>query len=96
MAGTATTPRTGTNVPWGELPPRMRVLYIAGPQRTGGWLARAFAEDSASEVIVEEVAGATAGLKRLRDELVDAAIISHEPGELDALDLIEGIRAGSS
>jgi DNA-binding response OmpR family regulator len=74
----------------------LRVLYVAGPQRTGGWLARAFAADSATEVIVEEVAGAVAGLVRLRDDLFDAAIISHEPDELDALDLIEGIRAGGS
>jgi DNA-binding response OmpR family regulator len=74
----------------------MRVLYIASHQRTGGWLAEAFAADSASEVILDEAAGAAAGLARLRDETFDAVLVSHEPGELDALGLIEGYRAGGA
>ncbi|MEN6495008.1 MAG: response regulator [Thermoguttaceae bacterium] len=37
-----------------------------------------------------------AGLARLRDEAYDAVLVSHEPGELDALELIEGYRAGGS
>ena len=31
--------------PWGLLPPRMHVLFIAGPHRKGRWLAEAFAAD---------------------------------------------------
>jgi DNA-binding NarL/FixJ family response regulator len=81
---------------WQRLPPRMRALYIATRQRTGGWLAEAFATDSASRVVLEEAVGTTAGLARLRDELFDAILVSHEPGELDALDLIEGYRAGGA
>jgi len=74
----------------------MRVLYIASAQRTGGWLAEAFTADSASEILLEEVVGSVTGLARLRDEPFDVVLVSHEPGELDALDLIEGYRAGGT
>lgn len=78
------------------LPQRMRVLYITIPQRTGGWLAEAFAADSATDVSLDEVIGSSAGLNRLRDEAYDAVLMSHEPGELDALELVEGLRCGGS
>jgi DNA-binding NarL/FixJ family response regulator len=81
---------------WQRLPPRMRVLYIATRQRTGGWLAEAFAADSASKVVLEEVVGMAAGLARLRDDVFDAVLVSHESEELNALDMIEGYRAGGS
>jgi DNA-binding response OmpR family regulator len=94
---------TATKRPVGEptkaqtiLPPRMRALYIASQDRTGGWLAEAFAADSASQVMLEEAQGAPAGLARLRDEVFDAILITHVPGELDALALIEGYRAGGA
>lgn len=76
------------------LPARLRVLFIATNRRTGEWLARAFATDTACDVELEEVIGSVAGLSRLRDELFDAVLVSHEPGELDALELIEGYRTG--
>jgi DNA-binding response OmpR family regulator len=78
------------------MPPQMRVLYITNRQRTGGWLAEAFAADSASQVILEEAVGTKAGLARLRDDVFDALLVSHEPGELDALELIQGYRAGGA
>ena len=81
---------------WYGLPPKMGVLYIATRGRTGGWLAEAFAADSASEVLLQEAVGSAAGLERLRDETFDAVLVSHEPDELDALDLIEGYRAGGA
>lgn len=81
---------------WRGIPPRMRALYIAGRQRTGGWLAEAFASDSATEITLHEAVGSAAGLARLRDEAYDAVLVSHEPGELDALELIEGYRAGGA
>jgi DNA-binding NarL/FixJ family response regulator len=74
----------------------MRVLYIATRQRTGGWLAEAFAADSASQVVLEEAVGMTAGMARLRDDVFDAVLVSHDTEELNALDLIEGYRAGGS
>ncbi len=74
----------------------MKVLYVTTPQRTGGWLAEAFAADSASLIRLEEALGVTAALARLRDEVFDALLISHEPDELDALEMIEGLRAGGS
>jgi DNA-binding response OmpR family regulator len=81
---------------WRMLPPQMRVLYIATRQRTGGWLAEAFAADSASKVVLEEAVGMAAGLARLRDEVFDAVLVSHDSEELNALDLIEGYRTGGA
>ena len=78
------------------MPGRLKVLYIATPSRTGAWLAEAFAADSAAEILLEEAAGQAAGMERLRDEVFDAMLVSHEPGELDALDLIEGYRTGGA
>jgi DNA-binding NarL/FixJ family response regulator len=74
----------------------MRVLHISSRERSGSWLAEALAADSASEIVLEEAAGTAAGLTRLRDEVFDAVLVSHEPGELDALDLVEGFRAGGA
>ena len=78
------------------MPDRLKILYIAAPSRTGAWLAEAFAADSAAEILLEEAAGQAAGMERLRDEVFDAILVSHEPGELDALDLIEGYRTGGA
>jgi DNA-binding response OmpR family regulator len=80
----------------GALPPSLKVLSITTLNRTGGWLADAFAADSATQVELIEVIGVTAGLTRLRDEAFDAILITHEPGQLDALDLVEGLRAGGT
>ena len=82
--------------PMGSLPPRMRVLYITTAHRTGGWLTAALACDSASEVHLEEAVGTSNGLAQLRDQVYDAVLVSHEPDELDALDLVEGLRAGGA
>jgi DNA-binding NarL/FixJ family response regulator len=80
----------------GGLPVRMRALFITSSHRTGAWLAEALATDSASDVILEETVGAAAGMARLRDEVFDIVLISHEPEELDALELSQGLRAGGS
>jgi len=74
----------------------MKVLYISTLGRTGGWLAETLASDRASQVRLEEVLGSTSGLARLRDEAFDAVLISHEPHVLDAVELVEGLRAGGS
>jgi DNA-binding response OmpR family regulator len=88
--------RSANAAAWQRLPTRMRVLYIATRHRTGGWLAEAFAADSASRVVLEEAVGMGAGLARLRDEVFDAVLVSHEAEELNALDMIEGYRAGGA
>ncbi len=85
-----------SRAPWGALPPRLRVLYIACSRRTGAWLAEAFAADRAARIELEETVGAAAGLTRLREDSYDAVLISHAEGELDALELIEGLRAGGA
>ncbi|MEX2185675.1 MAG: response regulator [Pirellulales bacterium] len=79
----------------GGLPTRMHVLHIANQHGLGDWLAEAFLSDSASEVRLAKAIGTTAGLSRLRHDVFDAILISHQPGELDALDTVEGIRAAN-
>ena len=90
-------PATGVGAAaWRRMPCRMRVLYIATRQRTGGWLAEAFAADSAAQVELEEAVGTAVGLARLREESFDAVLVSHQPDALNALDLVEGYRAGGA
>jgi hypothetical protein len=74
----------------------MKVLFVTTLHRTGGWLAEAFASDCATEIYLQEAIGVTTALSQLRDELFDAVLVSHEPRQLDALDLIEGLRAGGN
>ena len=81
---------------WGLLPPRMRVLYVTTFHRTGSWLAEALAIDSASDMILEEAAGAAAGMARLRDDQFDAVLVSHDPPEPDALEFVPALRGGGS
>jgi DNA-binding response OmpR family regulator len=88
--------KAGDQAPWRGVPPRIKALFIASRNRTGGWLAEAFAHDSASRITLEEARGSAAGLARLRDEVFDAVLVSHEPEVLDALDLIDGYRAGGA
>jgi DNA-binding response OmpR family regulator len=79
-----------------HLPPRMRILYITIRDRTGAWLTEALASDRTVHVDLDLAIGATAGMKRLRDEVYDAVLVCHLPGELDALQLVEGYRAGGA
>ena len=90
------TPKRTVPKIWGQMPARMKVLYVTTLHRTGGWLAEAFRADCAAEVLLVETVGVTAGLSHLRDEVFDAVLVSHEPGVLDALDLVEGLRAGGN
>jgi len=80
----------------GFLPPQMRVLYITSERRTGGWLAEAFASDSAVQVVLDEISGVAAALSVLRDESFDAVLIGHDDKELDGFELIDAVRAGTS
>ena len=82
--------------PWGCLPVRMRILFVAGRQRSGEWLAESIATDSAAEVLLEKSTGMAAGLARLRNEIFDAVLLSHEVEGFDALELLDAVRAGSS
>jgi DNA-binding response OmpR family regulator len=81
---------------WGGLLIPVRVLFISNRERTGGWLADALAGENASSVCLEEVSGSAAGLARLRDEAFDAVLVSHEPEELDAVDLVKGYHTGGA
>jgi DNA-binding NarL/FixJ family response regulator len=96
------TPATRTTTPdlpatpWGYLPPVLRTLWVTTPRRGGAWLAESFAGDSACQVVLEEAHGAAAGLERLREQVFDAVLVSHAPGELDALELLDALRAGGA
>ncbi|MCI0334382.1 MAG: hypothetical protein L0228_14285 [Planctomycetes bacterium] len=92
----ATSPQRLAPRIWGQMPARMKVLYVTTLRRTGGWLAEAFAVDCASEILLQEAIGVSTALAQLRDEMFDAVLVSHEPGSLDALDLVEGLRAGGN
>jgi DNA-binding response OmpR family regulator len=83
-------------LPRGTMPARMRAIYIRTRDRTGAWLAEALETDSASEVDLEEAVGVTAGLARLRDDAFDMVLVAHEPDELDAVELVEGLRGGGN
>jgi hypothetical protein len=100
MNATRTAPALSGNLAapkiWGQMPARIKVLYVTTLHRTGGWLAEAFRADSATEVLLVETVGVTAGMSHLRDEVFDAVLVSHEPGVLDALELVEGMRGGGS
>jgi DNA-binding response OmpR family regulator len=87
---------TTTVVPSGTLPARLRLLFVTGAHRTGAWLAEAFAHDSAVKVEIEEARGMANGLARLRDEVYDAVLASHEPGHIDGLDLAEALVGGGA
>jgi len=78
------------------LPSHWRTLYICDRSRTGAWLVESFAAESPAEVEVQEAAGRTAGLARLRDEIFDVIFISHNPPELDALELAVAYRTGGT
>ena len=77
----------------------MQTLFVTSSHRAParGLRPRTLAAtDSASDVILEETVGAAAGMARLRDEVFDIVLISHEPQELDALEFAQGLRAGGS
>jgi hypothetical protein len=78
------------------MPARIKVLYVTTLHRAGAWLAEAFRADCATEVVLVETVGVTAGLAQLRDEVFDAVLVSHEPGVLDGLELVEGMRGGGN
>ncbi len=75
---------------------RTKMLFVTTVQRVGGWLAKALSTEGPGELRLEEVSGAVAGLSRLRDEVFDAVLVSHVPGELDALAFLHAARTGGS
>lgn len=87
-------PQPAVRNPRPRIPDRIKVLYVTTLHRSSEWLTEAFASDSASQVMLKETVGVTAGLALLRDELFDAVVVFHEPGVLDALDFVEGLRTG--
>jgi hypothetical protein len=79
-----------------ELPPRLKILFFTSSGSDGRWLADAFAADGAAQIFLEVASDAAAGLTRLRDEVFDAILATHQPGALDALELAEAVRTGGN
>jgi len=77
-----------------SLPARLKILYVTTPRRTGLDLTTAFAADSATRVSITEAQGPAAGLEQLGQQVFDAVFVVHEPPDIDALELVEGLRAG--
>jgi DNA-binding NarL/FixJ family response regulator len=90
----STAARTGA--PSLGLPLRMKVLFITTPEYAGGWLGEAIAGDGAAQVVFEEAASVAAGLTRLRDEVFDAVVVRHHTDGVNAIELVEALRAGGS
>ncbi|MEO8497026.1 MAG: hypothetical protein ABI614_18295 [Planctomycetota bacterium] len=86
-------PKKRLATPCGHLPLQMRALFVTGSTRASGWLADALAADRASEVRLEETTGMASGLARLRDEIFDVVLVSHEDG-LDSLEFLDALRGG--
>lgn len=82
--------------PLGMLPGRLRLLHVGARQRDGLWLAKALAADSAAQVQLDVAHGAADAAGRLRGEVYDAVLITHEPPTLDALDFVAALRAGGA
>lgn len=80
---------------WGKSHPAFG-LYSSRIGSGRGWLAEALAAENRRQVVLEEVGGSTAGLTRLRDEALDAVLVSHERLGIDAVDLVAGYRAGGA
>ncbi|MCS7237408.1 MAG: hypothetical protein NZ899_03955 [Thermoguttaceae bacterium] len=78
------------------LPPRLRILYVAGHRKIGAWLFEALDRELPAKVSRQEVIGPVAGLARLQEEDFDLVLLSHEPPELDALQLTQAARTAGS
>lgn len=82
--------------PLGMLPGRLRLLHVGARQRDGLWLAKALAADSAAQVQLDVAHGAGDAATRLRGEVYDAVLITHELPTLDALEFVAALRAGGA
>lgn len=78
---------------WGHLPSHLHALLIAATSRRSEQLTSALAADGASRVDLDFAAGSTEGAARLREEAFDAVLIVHGEDEVDALELVEALRA---
>jgi DNA-binding NarL/FixJ family response regulator len=85
-----------TAAPSLSLPLRMKVLFITTPEHAGDWLAEAIAADGAAQVVFEEAASVAAGMTRLRDEVFDAVVVRHHADNINAIELVEALRAGGN
>ncbi|MBA3480203.1 MAG: hypothetical protein H0T51_00175 [Pirellulales bacterium] len=96
MSPTAASTAARQGAPSLGLPLRIKVLFISTPDHAGGWLSEAFAADGAAQVVFDEATSVAAGLTRLRDEVFDAVVARHHPDGINAIELVEALRAGGN
>ena len=96
MSATAEASRQLAAVHKVGLPLSLRALYVAGVERPASWLGSALGADSASEVDITAATCMADAVARLRDEVFDVVLISHEPPQIDSLELADAIRAGGA
>ena len=77
-----------------SLPAQLKILYVTTAARPGRRLAETFAADSATKATVIEAQGPAAGLEQLGLQAFDVVLVVHCLPEIDALSLVEGLRAG--
>ena len=82
--------------PWGQLPPTIRVLLVTAEDYNGNWLEDAMTNDQAVIVAVQQAMGIGEGMAYLRDRAYETVLIVHDPDDLDALEVLDAIRTGSS
>lgn len=93
MTDSPSEPKTAQWHGHGDLPLRLRTLFISGRRRTAGWIAEALAADRACQITLVERQGAAEGLALLREEAFDVLLLGHEPPELDALEILACLKA---
>lgn len=79
-----------------RLPTSLRILFISSSRRPGRWLSEALAGDGATEIELDEAISAAASMKLLRDAHYDAILLIHDPPEIDAVSLVEGLRGSGA
>ena len=76
------------------LPSRTKALYVASSQRIGAWLVQGLVQESGADVVVVEAQGVAAAASRMREEVFDLLLVTHDAQDLDAVEFVEGLRAG--
>ncbi|QGJ71296.1 Hypothetical protein PBC10988_30000 [Planctomycetales bacterium 10988] len=79
-----------------QLPDRLRILLITNRQRLGAEFIEQLQADPQLEVLMEEVQGTNAAMRRLREEAFDLLLVAHDYEQVDALEFVESLRVAGA